>query len=102
MRSFLWIWSHLLKKSLIESFNFCAVLDFTLRHRTKSIDDNSTGVAKRLKEICSNGNDFLEHSKKYPTYPSACNEKPKEIIRAFEKINNPPKSAAQQKNKKAI
>ena len=25
MRSFLWIWSHLLKKSLIENFIFCAV-----------------------------------------------------------------------------
>ena len=25
IRSFLWIWSHLLKKSLIENFIFCAV-----------------------------------------------------------------------------
>ena len=24
-RSFLWIWSHLLKKSLMENFDFCAV-----------------------------------------------------------------------------
>ena len=82
---------------LNRKFQFLCSARFTFRHRTKSIDDNSTGVAKRLKEIYSNGNDFLEHSKKYPTYPSACNEKPKEIIRAFEKINNQPKSAAQQK-----
>ena len=26
IRSFLWIWSHLLKKSLMENFIFCAVL----------------------------------------------------------------------------
>ena len=25
IRSFLWIWSHLLKKPLMENFNFCAV-----------------------------------------------------------------------------
>ena len=25
IRSFLWIWSHLLKKSLMENFTFCAV-----------------------------------------------------------------------------
>ena len=25
IRSFLWIWSHLLKKSLMENFIFCAV-----------------------------------------------------------------------------
>ena len=101
MRSFLWIWLHLLKKSLIKSFHFRGLLNFTLRHGTKSIDDNSTGVAKRLKEMCSNDNDFLEYSKKYSTYPSACNEKPKEIVRAFEKINNQPKSAAQQKRSKS-
>ena len=27
IRSFLWIWSHLLKKSLIENFIFCTVLE---------------------------------------------------------------------------
>ena len=26
IRSFLWIWSHLLKKSLMENFIFCAAL----------------------------------------------------------------------------
>ena len=30
VRSFLWIWSHLLKRSLMENFIFCAVLVVTL------------------------------------------------------------------------
>ena len=32
----LWIWSHLLKKSLMESFIFCAVGDFKLLATPKS------------------------------------------------------------------
>ena len=35
-------------------------LDGTSYHPTKSIDAMSTGVAKRLKQICSNESDFLE------------------------------------------
>ena len=40
IRSFLWIWSHLLKKSLKENFIFCAVsgtdLDALLVQQTRS------------------------------------------------------------------
>ena len=31
IRSFLWIWPHLLKKSFMENFIFCAVLVFGVR-----------------------------------------------------------------------
>ena len=65
-------------------------LDGTSCHPTKSIDGISTGVAKRLKRICSSNSDFLEQSKKYSAYLAARNHKPTEIIRAFEKINNQP------------
>ena len=37
-------------------------LDGTSCHLAKSIDGFSTGVAKRLKPICSNDRDFLEQS----------------------------------------
>ena len=40
-------------------------LDDTLRHPTKSIDAISTGVAKQLKQICSNDSDFFKQSKIY-------------------------------------
>ena len=66
-------------------------LDGTSCHPTKSIDPISTGVAKRLKLICSNDCDFLEQSKKYSAYSAARNHKPKQIIRAFEKTNNHPR-----------
>ena len=36
IRSFLWIWSHLLKKSLMKSFNFCAVLIAALRYQDRA------------------------------------------------------------------
>ena len=76
-------------------------LDGTLCHRTKSIYGISTGVAKQLKRICSNDNNFLEQSKKYSAYLAVRNHKPKEIIRAFEKINNQPRSTVQQKKGKS-
>ena len=34
IRSFLWIWSHLLKKSLMENFIFCAVITKILQKST--------------------------------------------------------------------
>ena len=72
-------------------------LDGTSCHPTKNIDGISTWVAKQLKRICSNESDFLEQSKKYSAYLAARNHKPKEIIKAFEKINNQPRSTVQQK-----
>ena len=40
IRSFLRIWSHLLKKSLIESFIFCAVLLMKIAdHKLKNLVD---------------------------------------------------------------
>ena len=76
--------------------------DGTLCHPTKNIDVISIGVAKRLKLICSNDGDFLEQSKKYSAYLAACNHKPKQIIRAFENINNQPRSTVQQKKSKKL
>ena len=76
-------------------------LDGTSCHPTKSIDPISTGVAKRLKLICSNDCDFLEQSKKYSAYSAARNHKPKQIIRAFEKTNNHPRWTVQQKRAKS-
>ena len=75
-------------------------LDGTSCHPTKSIDTISTGVAKRLKWICPNNKDFLEQSKKNSVYLAVRNHKPKQIIRAFEKINNQPRSTFQQKRAK--
>ena len=40
-------------------------LDGASCYPTKSINGISTGVAKRIKQIRSNDNDFLEQSKKY-------------------------------------
>ena len=60
---------------------------------TNTIDVISTGAAKR---ICSNDKDFSEQSKKYSAYLDALNHKPTEIIRAFEKIHNRPRSTVQQ------
>ena len=34
IRSFLWIWSHLMKKSLMENFIFCSVIGPLLRRQT--------------------------------------------------------------------
>ena len=70
-------------------------LDGTSCHPTKSIDGISNRAAKRLKQICSHDNDFLEQSKKYSAYLAVRNNKSKEIIRAFEKINNQPGAAVQ-------
>ena len=70
-------------------------LDGTSCHPTKSIDGISNGAAKQLKQICSHDNDFLEQSKKYSAYLAVRNNKSKEIIRAFEKINNQPGAAVQ-------
>ena len=70
-------------------------------HPTKGIDGISTGVVKRLKRICCNDSNFLEQSKKYSTYLVARDHKQKEIIRAFEKINNQPRSTVQQKRAKS-
>ena len=36
--SFLRIWSHLLKKSLMENFIFCAVRDFSCQATLKNVD----------------------------------------------------------------
>ena len=74
--------------------------DGTLCYPTKIIDGISTGIAKRLKRICPNDNNFLEQSKKYSAYLVAHNHKPKEIIRAFEKINNQPRSTVLHKRTK--
>ena len=79
----------------------CLYLDGTSCHPTKSIDEISTGVAEGLKRICSNDSDFLEQSKKYSAYLAARNHKPKQIIRAFEKINNQTRSTVQQKRAKS-
>ena len=70
-------------------------------HLTKSIDRISTGVAKRYKRICSNDRDFLEQSKKYSAHLAERNHQPKEIVRAFKKINNQPRSKLQQKRAKS-
>ena len=51
--------------------------------------------------MCSNDSDFLEQLKKYSAYLAACNDKPKQIIRAFEKINNQTRSTVQQKRAKS-
>ena len=58
-----------------------------------SSDGVSSEVAKRPKRICSTDNDYLEQSNKYSAYLR--NPKPKEIIRAFEKINNQSRSTVQ-------
>lgn len=75
-------------------------LDGTLFHPIKSIGGISTGAAKRLKWICSNDNNFFEQWKKYSAYLAPCNHKPKEIIRALEKIDKQPRSIVQQKRAK--
>ena len=76
-------------------------LDGTLCHPTKGIDGISTGVVKRLKRICCNDSNFLEQSKKYSAYLVARDHKQKKIIRAFEKIDNQPRSTVQQKRAKS-
>ena len=38
-RSFMWIWSHLLKKSLMETFIFCAVLGICGQYKFSKILD---------------------------------------------------------------
>ena len=63
-------------------------LDGTSCHSTKSIDGISTRVPKQLKQICSNDSNFLEQSKEYSANLAAQNHQLKEIIRAFEQINN--------------
>ena len=70
-------------------------------HPTESINGILTGIVKQLKRIFSNDSDFLEQSKIYSAYLAARNHKPKEIIRAFEKINNQPRSTFQQKRAKS-
>ena len=75
--------------------------DSAPRYRTKSIDEISTGVAKRLKRMCSNDNDFLEQSKKYSAYLVAGNYKQKGITRTFYKFNKQSKSTIQQKRLKS-
>ena len=52
------------------------------------IDGISTRVPKQLKQICSNDSNFLEQSKEYSANLAAQNHQLKEIIRAFEQINN--------------
>ena len=37
IRSFLWIWSRLLKKSIMENFIFCAVVDVKMNDRNNKI-----------------------------------------------------------------
>ena len=63
-------------------------LDGTSFHPAKCIDAIATGVAKRLKRICSNGNDFLRQSKKWSANLAARYHQPKKITRAFEKVDN--------------
>ena len=75
----------LLTSAYSKPTNSYLYLDGTSCHPARSIDAISTGVAKRVKRICSNDSDFLEQSKKYSVYFAACNHKPKKIIRAFEK-----------------
>ena len=75
--------------------------DSAPRYRTKSIDEISTGVAKRLKRMCSNDNDFLQQSKKYSAYLVAGNYKQKGITRTFYKFNKQSKSTIQQKRLKS-
>ena len=60
-----------------------------------SSDGVSSEVAKRPKRICSTDSDYLEQSNKCSAYLAARNPKPKEIIRAFEKINNQSRSTVQ-------
>ena len=55
-RSFLQIWSHLLKKFLTENFSFCAVkkTEKTLSHSLKSNDSrlpDSTGIPQVLDKL---------------------------------------------------
>ena len=59
-------------------------MDGTLGQPTKSIDWISAGVAKQLKLL-----------NKYSAYLAARNHKPKEIIRAFQKINKQRRSTFQ-------
>ena len=40
-KSFLWIWSHLLKRSLIENLLFCAVKSTSLRIREEGFQNKS-------------------------------------------------------------
>ena len=40
IRRKLWIWSHLLKKSLMENFNFCAVKDRNISERRQCVKEN--------------------------------------------------------------
>ena len=42
IRSFLWIWSHLLSKSLMENFIFCAVSVGRIVSRSKSYKQHKT------------------------------------------------------------
>ena len=63
-------------------------LDGTSCHPTKSIDGISNRAAKRLKQIFS-------HHNQYSAYLAVRNNKSKEIIRAFENINNQPGAAVQ-------
>ena len=72
-------------------------LDGTWCHQTKKIDAISTGVAKWLKQICSNDCEFLEQSKKYSPYFSLRHHKPKEINWASQKINNRLRLTVQQR-----
>ena len=76
-------------------------LDGTSCHPAKSVERISTGEAKQLQRICSNDSDFLEQSKINSTYLAAHNHKPNEVIRAFENINNQPRSTVQHKRGKS-
>ena len=48
IRSLLWIWSHLLKKSLMKNFNFCAVISKYKPKFLKSCQ-NRTTINRTLK-----------------------------------------------------
>lgn len=60
----------------ISSYHY---LDGILCHPKKPIDGISTGAAKRLRQMCSNDNDFQEQLKKYSVYLSTRSHIPIEI-----------------------
>ena len=67
IRSFLRIWSHLLKKSLIESFIFCAVIDLIARSYLdhSSINRMKSTSKNEIPSITSSSNFCGTNAEKY-------------------------------------
>ena len=59
IRSLLWIWSHLLKKSLMKNFNFCAVILSKYKPKFLKSCQNRTTINRPLKWFLLNSSSIV-------------------------------------------